>query len=118
MADQVNVCVKNLSVENEDIQVYREMPDGSRDLNRTIPWEEEETILLPEPGVFLVISTPDAPNGRNTQTCEFHVTLNEDVVEWSVMDDYHWKMQISDNTRPPEVPTTVNVDVGGPPPPP
>jgi hypothetical protein len=28
------------------------------------------------------------------------------------MDDYHWKMQISDNTRPPEVPTDVNVEVG------
>jgi hypothetical protein len=116
MADQVNVCVKNSSVEEEDIQVYREMADGTRDLNRTIPRGTEETILLPEPGVFLVISTPNAPNGRHTQDCGFYVTLNEDVVEWTIMDNYHWKMQISDNTRSPEVPLDVNVDVGGPPP--
>jgi hypothetical protein len=116
MAEQVNVCVKNVSEENEDIQVYREMPDGTRDLNRTIAPGEEDIWLLPELGVFLVISTPDAPNGRNTQTCGFYVTLNEDVVEWSAMDDYYWKMQISDNTRPPEVPLDVNVNVGGPPP--
>jgi hypothetical protein len=111
MADQVNVCVKNL--DDKDIEVYRELWDDTRDLNRTIAGGEEEIWLLPEPGVFLVISTPNAPNGVNTQDCRFNVTLNEDVVEWCVMDDYHWKMQISDNTRPPEVPMDVNVEVGG-----
>lgn len=114
MAEQVNVCVKNGS--DKDIEVYREMPDGTRDLNGTIAGGEEDTRLLPEPGVFLVISTPDAPNGMDTQTCPFYVTLDEDVVEWSVMDDYHWKMQIADNRKPPEVPLDVNVEVGGEPP--
>ncbi|MGD2086939.1 MAG: hypothetical protein PVH61_12220 [Candidatus Aminicenantes bacterium] len=113
MAEQANVCVKNLS--NKDIEVYREMWDGNRDLNRTIPGGDDDTIFLPEPGVFLVISTPNAPNGPNTQTCWFKVTFNEELVEWWVMDDYHWKMQITDNTRPPEVPTNVNVEVGGEP---
>jgi hypothetical protein len=47
----------------------------------------------------------------DTQTCGFNVTLNEEVVAWSVMDDYHWKMQIANNTRPPEVPTDVNVEI-------
>jgi hypothetical protein len=79
MAEQVNVCVKNLDV--KDIEVYRELADGTRDLNWTIAGGDEGTILLPEPGVSLVISTPDAPNGVNTQTCGFNVTLNEDVVE-------------------------------------
>ncbi len=114
MAQQVNVCVKNGS--DKDIEVYREMSDGTRDLNVTIAGGEEDIIFLPEPGVFLVISTPNAPNGIDTQTCPFYVTLNEDVVEWSAMDDHHWKMQISDNSKPPEVPLDVNVDVGGPPP--
>jgi len=114
MADQVNVCVKNLSV--EDIQVYRELADGTRDLNRAIAAGEEDIWLLPEPGVFLVMSTPNAPNGYNTQNCTLNVTLNEDVVYWVVMDDYHWKMKIADNARPPEVPTDVNVNISGPPP--
>jgi hypothetical protein len=114
MAEQVDVCVKNLSV--NDIEVYREMADGSRDLNGTIAGGEEDTRLLPDPEVFLVISTPDVPDGGTTQNCSFNVTLNEEVVEWSVMDDYHWKVQVSENTRPPEAPTTVNVDIGGPPP--
>jgi hypothetical protein len=111
MAEQVNVCVRNCS--DKDIGVYREMADGTRDLNWTIPGGEDDSILLPEPGVFLVISTPDAPNGPNTLNCWFNVTFNEELVEWEVMDDYHWKMQIADNTRPPEVPTDVNVEVGG-----
>jgi hypothetical protein len=114
MAEQVNVCVKNVS--NEDIEVYRELEDGTRDLNKTIAGGEEDKTLLPEPGVLLVVSTPDAPNGGDTQICGFNVTLNEEVVEWSAMDDYHWKMQVSDNSRPPEVPTDVNVEVSGPPP--
>jgi hypothetical protein len=114
MAEQVNVCVKNVS--DNDIEVYREMADGSRDLNGTIAGGEEDTRLLPEPGVFLVISTPDAPNGYTIQNCGLNVTLNEDMVEWEVMDDYHWKMQIADNARPPEVPTDVNVNISGPPP--
>ena len=111
MAEQVNVCVRNFS--EKDIEVYRELADGTRDLNGTIVGGEEDTIFLPEPGVFLVISTPDAPNGLDTQTCRFYVTLNEDVVEWSAMDDHHWKMQISANPKPPEVPLDVNVEVGG-----
>jgi hypothetical protein len=114
MADQVNVCVKNVS--DYDIEVYRKMADGTRDLNKTIAGGEEDVTLLPEPGVLLVMSTPNAPNGYNTQNCLFAVTLNEEVVEWSVMDNYHWKMQVSDNTRPPEVPTDVNVEISGPPP--
>jgi len=114
MAEQANVCVRNFS--EKDIEVYRELADGTRDLNGTIAGGEEDTIFLPEPEVFLVISTPNAPNGPNTQNCWFNVTLNEDVVEWSIMDDYHWKMQISDNARPPEVPTDVNVEVGEEPP--
>lgn len=114
MAEQVNVCLRNLDV--KDIEVYREMPDGTRDLNGTIAGGEEDTRLLPEPGVVLVISTPDAPNGKNTQICPFNVKSNEEVVEWAAMDDYHWKMQVSDNARPPEVPTDVNVDVGEEPP--
>jgi hypothetical protein len=115
MAEQVNVCVRNLDA-NYDIEVYRELADGTRDLSRTIASGDEDTIFLPEPGVFLVMSTPNAPNGVDTQTCTFDVTLNEEVVEWWVMDDYHWKMQVSENARPPEVPTDVNVEIGGPPP--
>lgn len=114
MAEQVNVCLKNVS--DYDIEVYREMADGTRDLNGTIASGEEDTRLLPEPGVFLVIGTPNAPTGYNTQNCEFNVTLNDDMVEWAPVDDYHWKMQIAANARPPEVPTDVNVDIGGPPP--
>jgi hypothetical protein len=114
MAEQVNVCVKNL--DDKDIEVYRELADGTRDLNKAIAGGEEDTTLLPEPGVFLVISTPDAPNDKNTQICPFNVKSNEEVVEWAAMDDYHWKMQISDNTRSPEVPLDVNVEVSGDPP--
>ena len=114
MAEQVNVCVKNST--EKDIEVYRELADGTHDLNSTIHSGEEDTKLLPEPGVFLVVSTPNTHSWYNTQNCDLDVTLNEEVVKWSVMDDYHWKMQISDNTRSPEVPLDVNVEVSGDPP--
>jgi hypothetical protein len=114
MAEQVNVCVKNVS--GKDINVVRKLADGTTDLEKTIGGGEEDTTLLPEPEVFLVISTPDAPNGYTIQNCGFHVTLNDDVVELSKMDDYHWKVQISDNSRPPEVPTDVNIEIQEEPP--
>jgi hypothetical protein len=111
MAEQVNVCVLNNS--DKDIEVVRELPDGTRDLYGTIGCEEEDTILLPELGALLIISTP---NGMDTQTCPFNVVLNEDVVYWDAMDDYHWKVQIADNTRPPGIPKDVKVEISGPPP--
>ena len=114
MAEQANVCLKNL--DGTGIDVVRRLANGTIDLNMTIPGGQEDTILLPEPGVYLEIGTPGAPNGKNTQNCVFNVILNEDVVDWSAMDDYHWKMQMSDNSRPPEVPTEVNVEIGEEPP--
>ena len=92
MAEQVNVYVKNLCL-NEDIEVCREHADGAREPSITIAAESDETVLLPEPGVFLII-TP--PNGMDTGTCLFDVTFNAHLVSWEAM-DYHWKMQIAAN---------------------
>ena len=111
MAEQVNVCVLNNS--NKDIEAVRELEDGTRDLNMTIAPQEEDTILLPEPGSILIIGTP---NGIDTQNCPFNIVLNEEVVYWEAMDDYHWKVQIADNTSSPGVPTDVKVEISGPPP--
>jgi hypothetical protein len=80
MADQVNVCVKNLS--NMDIEVYRELADGSCDLNKNIAGGDEDTTLLPEPGVFLVISTPNAPNGMDTQPRDLYNVGKEKKSPW------------------------------------
>ena len=49
MAEQANVCLKNL--DGTGIDVVRRLANGTIDLNMTIPGGQEDTILLPEPGV-------------------------------------------------------------------
>ena len=111
MADQVNVYVKNVS-QTVDHEVFREHGDGTREPGTSISPQNEDTILLPEPGVFLIIKPPQE---HDFNFFMLNVTKNDDLVSWEKLDG-HWKMQISDNTRAPEVPLDVNVEIGGDPP--
>jgi len=111
MADQVNVCVRNVS-QSVDHEVFREHGDGTREPSISIPPQNEDTILLPEPGVFLIIKPPQE---HDFNFFTLTVTKNDDLVSSEKMDD-HWKMQITDNPNPPEVPLDVNVEIGGDPP--
>jgi len=108
MVEQANVCVKNL-FNNEDIETFREHADGTRDLSITIAAGSYEAVLLPGPGVFLIINPPMEVD---ISSCHFNVTKNEHLVSWEQMDD-HWRMQMAANDDDPEVPTDVNVEVGG-----
>ncbi len=108
MVEQVNVCVRNLFI-NEDIEVFREHADGVREPSITIVAASYEAVLLPELGVFLIINPP---TGVDISSCQFNVTKNEHLVSWEQMDD-HWRMQMAANEDDPEVPTDVNVEVGG-----
>jgi hypothetical protein len=114
MLEQLNVYIKNTfqGAWEGNIQVFRELPDGTRDMNITIAPDEEANILLPEPGVFLII-TP--PSQADITTSPFMVTKHEELVIWETIDDY-WKVQMAEVEAPPEVPTDVNINVGGPPP--
>jgi hypothetical protein len=74
MAEQVNVYVRNKFSGDwaDDIRAFRELPDGSRDIDITITPGEEEKILLPELGVFLFI---EPHSQADTATSPFQVCI-------------------------------------------
>lgn len=111
MVEQANVCVKNFLL-GKEIQVVRKLADGSQDLNKTIAYGNEDTTLLPEPGVFLLISPV---GGVDTGTCPFNVRFNDHLVSYEALDG-HWKVQLTANEDEPEVPTDVNIEIGEEPP--
>ena len=114
MAEQVDVYVKNVFTGYwaGDIRAKRKLPGGSIDIDVAIAPGNEEKILLPEPGVLVVITPPGT---LDPEICPFAVTKNEELVEWEALSD-QWTVHISDNDAVPEVPLDVNVEVGGPPP--
>ena len=113
MTEQTFVCVKNL-LENKGIEVFRRHGDGTEEPDPyiSIAASNEDTVHLPESGVSLIIMPP---HDVDTGTCRFEVTLNEHLVEWTTNNN-HWEIRMAVNNAPPEVPTTVNAEVGGDPP--
>jgi len=107
MAEQAEVYVRNLLP--GDINVIRKFPDGSSDLTKTIAEGNKERFPLPNPEVFLVI---DAPQGVDTKDCFIKASSGIDLAVSCSRTDSNWKIQIDPNNLSPEVPTTVNVNVG------
>jgi len=111
MADRADVYVRNGltgSIQG-DIHVTRKLPDGSSDLDITIANGNEEMIHLPGPEVSLVI---DAPEGVDSKDCPFKVKSGVDLAVSCSRTDSNWAIKIVPNELPPDVPTTVNVNLG------
>ena len=107
MAEQAEVYVINLLP--GDINVMRELPDGSSDLNKTIAKGNKEKFPLPNPEVSLVIK---APQGVGTEDCFIKANSAIDLALSCSRTDSNWRIQIDPNNSFAEIPTTVNVNVG------
>jgi len=112
MVEQADVYVKNVFPAG-DIRAIRKLSNGTIDIDVTIVPEDEEKIPLPEPGVLVIVSPP---NGVVFEECWCDVKKGNDIVTYS-RNGTTWEIQIMvPNSAVPEVPTTVNIEVGGPPP--
>ena len=111
MAEQTDVYVKNNL--NGDISVFRMLPDGNSDLSITITNGDSEQVYLAGTDVSLVIH---APEGVDIKDYPLGVRTGLDLAVSHSRTDSRWTIQIVPNDLPPEVPTTVNVNVGENPP--
>jgi hypothetical protein len=109
MANRADVYVRNGLPDNVNINVIRKLPDGNNDLETTIANGNEEMVHLPGPEVSLVISAPEG-----TEIKDYPIKVKSDVdlaVSYSRTDS-NWAIKIVPNELPPDVPTTVNVNLG------
>ena len=105
MAEQANVYVKNNSTDN--IYVVRKLQDGTSDLEITIANGSVEMVPMTGPDLWLIIN---APGGS---TAGYRVIVRSGIIDLAVSSSQdRWRLKIIPNDIPPEVPTTVNVDVG------
>jgi hypothetical protein len=107
MAEKADFIVKNLLT--GDINVIRKLANGSSDLEVTITNGNEEQINLDGLDVSLLI---EAPGGVDTKDCPFNVKSDVDLSVSCSRTDSNWAVQIAPNDLPPDVPTTVNVNIG------
>jgi hypothetical protein len=108
MADQCDVYVRNNLSETIGATRFC-LPGDNNDLDLSITAGNEDKIYLAITQSYLTINLPA---GMNTAKCPFSVS-NEDLLSWTTMDD-RWKVEIKPNNVPPDTPTTVNIDLGGP----
>jgi hypothetical protein len=111
MAEQADVYVKNNLV--GDITVARKLPDGSSDLNITVTNGNTEQVYLAGTNISLVIH---APEGVDTKEYSLGVRSGLDLAVTHSRTGSNWAIKIIPNDLPPEVPTTVNVNIGENPP--
>lgn len=107
MADEAQVIVKN-TLETGTIEAVRKFPDGTQDDPVSIDVNATGTIVLigPEQSLFI---TP--PAGRTVN--ELRILVKPSSIELAVSEHpENWELNIVPNTKKPEVPTTVNVEVG------
>jgi hypothetical protein len=93
MADRADVYVRNGltgSIQG-DIHVTRKLPDGSSDFDTAIAYGNEEQI---------------------SKDCPFKVKSDVDLAVSCSRTDSNWAIKIVPNELPPDVPTTVNVNLG------
>ena len=108
MADQADVYIRNEFA--YDVSVIRRLESGSCDLELTISRGDEERILLPGTDISLVIN---APSGIDIKYGYFRARTDLDLVVSFSRTDSNWEVKLKPNILPPEVPTTVNITLGG-----
>jgi len=108
MAEQADVFVTNSF--QSDIVVTRVLPDKSR-VDTTIANGNEEKFPLMVPEESLIINAPDGKDER------LYIVVRSSIIDLHVRySTTKWTTRIIPNDLPPEVPTTVNVNVGQDPP--
>jgi hypothetical protein len=115
MANRADVIVTNRLADNVNVNLVRRLPDGTSDLQVPIVNMGMGQIHLPSPDVSLEII---APAEVDIKTSPFHVTSDVDLEILNSRTNSTWVMKIIANDLPPDVPTTVNVDLGEEEPPP
>ena len=107
MIEQADVFVKNFF--DTAVQVSRKLPDGSTGLSISIAAGEEEKVLLPGTDESLIIQ---APAGIDITEQFIKAKAQVDLSILYSRTDSLWKINIVPNDLDPEVPTTVNVNIG------
>jgi hypothetical protein len=113
MAEQADFWVRNVLKEDDvggNINVSRKLPDGTIDLDISIPKGGEEQVPIQAPEVSLIINPPIGIT--DTKDCYVLVKSDIDLPVSCSETDSNWIINIVDNDLPPFSPTTVNVDVG------
>ena len=108
MAEQADVYVKNSF--DSDIVVTRIVGSSSEDTTIGNEIEEKFPLLVSEE--LLIINVPD---GKDTK--DWSIIVRSSIIDLKVgQSSTRWTLRIISNELPPEVPTTVNVNVGQDPP--
>lgn len=107
MADQANAYVKNVFA--EDIQVFRQLADGTTDLSVTIGSGMEDMVYLGGTDVALLVN---APEGVNTEGCFFSMRPDLELAVSCYRTNAQWRVKLAPNEAPPNNPTTLNITVG------
>lgn len=107
MANRADAYVKNVLTGN--INVMRKLPDGTIDLEVSVAPGIEEMVPLPSPEISLVVN---APSGMDIKYCRMNVKSDVDLAVACSRTNSNWAMNIIPNDLPPDIPTTLNVEVG------
>jgi len=108
MAEQADFYVKNKF--SGAIDVTRNLPGGGSDLKITIAPGNEEKIYLVGTDSSLTIK---APGGIDTKGHPIDVKSDLDLAVSFSRTTNSWKINIVPNNIVPDLPTTVNISVGG-----
>jgi hypothetical protein len=109
MAEQADVYVKNSF--KSDIVVTRVLPDESSEDTTIASGNEEKFPLLVSEELLII----NVPHGEDTK--DWSIVVRSSIIDLKVgQSSTNWTLRIMPNDLPPEVPTTVNVDVGQDPP--
>lgn len=110
MANKADVNVKNVFNDSVTVNVKCRLQDGTIDKDVDIVQNEAVTVHLPAPGVALLITLP---GGMDLCDCFLKVETDVDVNAVHSRTEGNWALSIIPNDLPPDVPTTMNVTVGG-----
>jgi len=110
MANQADVFIKNKFKPEHSFKFKHLLPNGSVNSEGTLPVTEEEKFFLPDTQSKIIV---DPPPGFNIKDCWFSVKGMVDLNIVYSRTDNNWTINIIPNDLPPDVPTTVNVTMGG-----
>ncbi len=107
MAAKAGIIVRNLLP--HDIDVARNISRERRYLETKINRRKKDKFHLPGPDVSLRIKVP---NQKDAQDCPIKVKSDVDFSLLYSRSHSCWTLKLEPNDSPPNVPTTVTVDVG------
>ena len=112
MAEQANVLVRNKiqnQTEGQDVVTVIREYLGNDDFTTQLARNSEEAIVLQDTDVSLVIK---APSGIDSKLFRVNIDASVDVDMKYCREEGNWKFNLPSNSELPEVPTTVNIEIG------